>query len=284
MTIRPVAVYLSILESTAWLTQFDYLAEVEGMNIPFGTRDLGNHGLMLKISSFNYQRKMTYLTIAKVFQHLAVLMTSSREFRTLQANVAIDGRFFARLVLQHAPANAAAALGITKDNTTAIMASSAVLQKDDVNIGGTVDGKFLQRSSSVSQPSNDTNPLPTERAVHCQAEFLENAQTLQSKDVFLGIIDNLIQTMPTDSRTLIPPFQYRAPEYHMMLQFASMGDDPYHHPQMDMATAVTMQRVMAKWAVQARRFAEMSVTAYELRERGQERGRPIAYAEMTRHP
>ena len=254
------------------------------MNIPFGTRDLSDHGLMLKISSFDYRRKITYLTIAKVFQHLAVLMTRSREFRTLRANVALDGRSFARLVLQHESANAAAAPGFVEEKIDAIIPSSGVLQKNEIDIGEIAHGKYLQRSGSASQPSNGTNPLPHEQVVHCQAEFLENAQTLQSKDVFLGIIDNLVETMPTDSRTLIPPFQYRPPEYNMMLQFAGMGDDPYHHPQMDMATAVTMQRVMAKWAVQERRFAEMSVTAYELEGPDRRRGRPIAYAEMTRHP
>ena len=244
------------------------------MDIPFGTMDLDDYGLQLKISNLNGRNDLKYLVIGNVFLLVAQMMTETRNFRAIRANVASGRRLCARVELRtKAPRLGAASAATTRDSRhdSWTKRASRILERKP-RFEYPTDNHFrnFKRASTQLLPPkssmNISQPplLINDMYIHCRTQYLPNARTLLSKDVFLGIMQNMVNTMPTNVRARVSPFGYASPDHNMILKFTSAGPDPRHNPLISMGMIITIQRVMAKAMVLDRRFAEMRVTVHEI--------------------
>lgn len=256
------------------------------MDIPFGAVDIGDYGLRLKITSLNGRSDLKYLVIGSTFLQVARLMTETRNFRTIRANVASGRRLCAKLELRtvHSQTGSLSTLVSRsrhhdlQDKTASwVQRSNSIAEITHKKSQGLTQASplLLPLNSSIdmSQPSTFTNNL----YIRCRTQYLANARTLLSRDIFLGIMQNIVNTMPTDPSSKVPPFEFLPADYNMALKFTSVGPDPLHDPLIDMAMVVSVQRVMAKTVVKERRFAEMRVTVHELNS-----DRVLGYGELMR--
>lgn len=255
------------------------------MDIPFGAVDMGDYGLRLKITSLNGRSDLKYLVIGSTFLQVARLMTETRNFRTIRANVASGRRLCARLELRTAHSQTGSFSTLVsrsrhhdlQDKTASwVQRSNSIAEITHKKFQGlTQASPLLPLNSSVdmSQPSTFTNHI----YVRCRTQYFANARTLLSRDIFLGIMQNIVNTMPTAPSSRVPPFEFLPANYNMALKFTSVGPDPWHDPLIDMGMIVSMQRVMAKTVVKERRFAEMKATVHELNS-----DRVLGYGELVR--
>ena len=243
------------------------------MDVPFGRYDLGNHGLKLKISSNDGKNSLEYWTMGKAFLQTARLMTSERSFQTLQANVACGGIICARIVLQTTRPGLAASdeqhLRNGIDQETQRLRPRVSANAEGPDQGGVqslaqaqdvTPVLALNVSTNISRPLNDANGFDIE----CHTGYFAHALPMQSKDIFLGIMDNIVKGMPTAPTVTTPKYHYKSSEYNLAMDFGSYDKDPRTGPFLRMGVIITMQRTFARHAVKERRFAEMVMVVTEV--------------------